>query len=90
MVNASLRRLAEFKNAAPGSTESHLYSIAFAFRKLQDNRHMADYDLSGTLSSADVTFDIWEVENAFASWELIRHEQVAQDYLFAMLFKDRA
>jgi hypothetical protein len=90
MFNASNRRIAEFRGAAPGAPESRLYSVAFAFRQLQDNRHFADYDLSATLSRDDVALDLKAVEEVFATWQEIREEQIAQDYLFSLLFKDRA
>jgi uncharacterized protein (UPF0332 family) len=89
MYVASNRRVAEHKNAAHGSEEFHLYSVAFAFSQLQEKRHEADYDLTKTLSSADVGLDILLVEKAFASWDAIQNEQIAQDYLFSLLFKER-
>jgi hypothetical protein len=90
MSIASNRRVAEHKNAAAGSKEFHLYSVASAFSQLQEKRHIADYDLSQTLSSSDVALDILLVEEALASWDTIRREQVAQDYLFSLLFKERS
>jgi hypothetical protein len=90
MSIASSRRVAEYKNAATGSTESHLYSVACAFSQLQEKRHTADYDLSRTLSGTDVGLDILLVEDAFISWEIIRNEQIGQDYLFSLLFRERS
>lgn len=89
MSLASIRRVAEQKNAIAGSRESYLYSVAYAFSQLQVKRHNADYDLSKTLSSTEVALDILLVEEAFRSWQVIENEQIAKDYLFSLLFKER-
>ena len=90
MSIASNRRVAAYGNAPAGSTEFHLYSVASAFSQLQENRHIADYDLSKTWSSADVALEIGLVEQALTSWDTIRNEQIAQDYLFSLLFRERS
>lgn len=63
--------------------------MAYALSQLQEKRHNADCDLSKTLSSTDVGLDILLAEEAFTSWDAIQTEQVAQDYLFSLLFKER-
>ena len=87
MFDASNGRVAKYKNAASGSAESHLYSVADAFCQLQQKRHQADYDLSGTLATSSVELALGSVADAFTS--AIQHEQIAQDYLFSLLFKER-
>jgi len=89
MADASARMVREHKNAAAGSAEFHLYAVAYAFTQLRQNRERADYDLSGTLSDKEVALDILSVEDAFMDWEKVRSEQIAQDYLFSLLFKDK-
>jgi len=89
MAEASRVRAKEFKSAT-GSAELLLYTVADAFWQLQEQRHAADYDLSNTLSTADVELAINQATGAFRSWNAIRTEQIAQDYLFALLFRERA
>jgi hypothetical protein len=67
MSIASNRRVAEHKNAAAGSIESHLYFVASAFSQLQEDRHTADYDLSERWSGADVALEIGLVEQALSA-----------------------
>jgi hypothetical protein len=89
MFDASNSRVAKYKNAAGGSAEFHLYSVAYAFCQLQQKRHQADYDLSSTWATSSVKLALGSVADAFASWSAIQHEQIAQDYLFSLLFKER-
>lgn len=89
MANASNSRVGKHKNAAAGSTEFRLYFVASAFLQLYERRHKADYDLSGTVSARDVEGALNLVKDAFANWTVIRDEQIAQDYLFSLLFKER-
>jgi len=90
MFDVSNGRIRQCKNAAQDSAEFQLYSVADAFSRLQQERHKADYDMSDTLSAADVELAINLAADAFESWNTIRNEQIAQDYLFSMLFKERA
>ena len=64
--------------------------MANAFYWLQPERHKADYDMSNTLSAAHVELAINLAADAFESWHVIRNEQITQDYLFSLLFKERA
>ncbi len=89
MADASSSRVAKHKNATGGSPEFHLYSVANAFCQIQQKRHQADYDLSSSFSATDVELDLRLVANAFASWNVIQNEQIAHDYLFSLLFKER-
>jgi hypothetical protein len=72
------------KSAAP-----HLYAVAEAFCQLQRNRHKADYDLSAVCSDSEVAVEIQTAEAAFESRSIVRNEQIAQDYLFSVLFRER-
>ncbi len=89
MAAASSRRIAEYKGAGADSVEGRLCSVATSFRRMQDFRHRADYDLDATLSALDVWACIDEVEAAFANWAQIRNEPLAHDYLFSLLFRDK-
>jgi hypothetical protein len=64
-----------------GATEAALKDIAALFVDLQDARQFADYDVANALT-ADVQALLQRVEGAFAAWQSIRHETLAQDYLF--------
>jgi uncharacterized protein (UPF0332 family) len=90
MFDVSNGRIRQYKNATQGSAESQLYSVADASSRLQQERHKADYDMSNTLSAADVELAINLTAEAFEPWHAIRNEQIAQDYLFSLLFKERA
>ena len=89
MLDASSGRVSRYKNAATGSAEFHLYSVAYAFCQLQQKRHQADYDLSGTLATSNVELALGLVADAFTNWSVIEHDQIAQDYLFSLIFKER-
>ena len=69
-----------------GNTEVALKGIAELFVDLQDAKQFADYDVAHAFP-VDVQGLIRRVEGAFAAWQGIRHERVAQDYLFDM-FED--
>ena len=77
------------KNAASGSVESILFVAAHAFFQLQERRHVADYDLSKNFQDTEVALDIFLAQGAFEGWRKIQGEQISQDYLFALLFKDK-
>ena len=89
MLDASSNRVTKLRNAARGSAEFHLYSVAYAFCQLQEKRHQADYDLSLTLAASNVEVALGMVADAFTSWGVIRDEQIAQDFLFSLIFKER-
>lgn len=68
---------------------SDLFVVSSTFVHLQENRHDADYDLTVTFSDTDVTLDLIATGSAFQSWERVRQQDTAQDYLFSLLFRDR-
>jgi hypothetical protein len=69
-----------------GKTEAALQDIAALFVDLQDARQFADYDVANAFP-VDVQALIRRTGGAFVAWQSIRHERVAQDYLFDM-FED--
>jgi uncharacterized protein (UPF0332 family) len=90
MLAASDRQRAKYKDAAASSTGKHLFKVTFNFVQLQQKREFADYDYSIELSSDHARLAIGQAERAFESWEIIRNEQIAQDYLFSLLIRERA
>ena len=62
-----------------------LQRVAFAFERLQTNRHEADYDSSETWSVAYVEEIVNLAEDAFRHWNTIREDPMAGNYLLAML-----
>ncbi|SPF49957.1 conserved hypothetical protein [Candidatus Sulfopaludibacter sp. SbA4] len=90
MIAASDRQRAKYKDAAENSIEKHLFDVAFNFAQLQQKREFADYDYSFELSLDQARLTIGQAEAAFKSWEIIRKEQAAQDYLFTLLIRERA
>lgn len=77
------------RQATPSTAQAGLIVVANTFVLLQQNRHTADYDLSAALTPEEVALDILLVEKAFKIWDDIKGDQVVQDYLFALLFKER-
>jgi uncharacterized protein (UPF0332 family) len=77
-----------FPGEDPAVVES-LRQVALGFVQLQDLRHSADYDNTRfwTESEAHEVHDKACV--GFATWDSIRHEKIAQDYLVSLLIKPR-
>jgi len=89
MLAASEKLRGKLKNAAGNSTEKHLYEVALKFVQLYEKRELADYDYNLELSVAQVRLTIGQAAAAFRSWEIIRNEQAAQEYLFSLLIRER-
>ena len=64
--------------------------VAKSFAELQENRHIADYDNTTFWIATDALTLVKSAERALAGWRTIRVELIAQDYLVALLFKNRA
>ena len=90
MLAASERQSAKCKGTAGNSAEKHLLTVPFRFVQLQQKRELADYDYSIELSLNQARLTIGQAEDAFRSWETIRNEPIAQDYLFSLLIRERA
>lgn len=69
--------------------ERTLGTIADTFVRAQQSRHKADYDLTSTISHVDAAWEVYSIELTFSDWEKIKSEALAQDYLYALLFKDK-
>jgi hypothetical protein len=90
MLAASKQCVDRYKNSDDGTAEASLFTVAHALFQLQEKRHIADYDLSKTLKNTEVALDISLVQDAFDAWSRIQNEQISQDYLFSLLFKDKS
>jgi hypothetical protein len=63
----------------------HLHNVAETFGQAQNNRLDADYNMAREWQPQQVSLLVEGVENAFKSWEIVRTEQAAKDYLLSML-----
>jgi uncharacterized protein (UPF0332 family) len=70
-------------------TVKNLISVAKIFVNLQKQRHLADYDNTRLWTQTEAQTDVQSCETAFATWKLIRNENIAQDYLVSLLIKPR-
>ena len=68
---------------------TELKKVAQAFIVLQHARHDADYNLEKPLDLADAIVEVNRANSAFVSWEMTRNSEVAKDYLFSLLFKEK-
>jgi len=57
---------------------------------LQQARHDADYNLEELLDPADALAMVNRANSTFISWEMTRDSEIAKDYLFSLLFKDKS
>ncbi len=62
-----------------------LREVAFAFAELQERRHTADYNSHKAWSDWEVRDVIGKARAAFQSWQSIRTDPMASNYLLAML-----
>jgi len=85
MKQASAKVLSEDFSGQDPQTVSTLRTVADAFIRLQDFRHRADYENTFTLTPIEALRQIALACDAFASWNTIRKERIAQDYLLALL-----
>ncbi len=93
MKSASEEKRAELKRsfaASPGTipesgTLVRLYEVVDIFVKAQQNRNDADYNNARNWTRTSVLEQIEEVAVAFANWNVIRAEPIAQRYLLSLL-----
>jgi uncharacterized protein (UPF0332 family) len=67
----------------------HLHLVANTFVLMLQHRHSADYDGSVKWTRTEVLEKIQSVEDAFESWNEIRDEHEAQNFLVTLLLKER-
>ena len=68
---------------------SNLRTVAKTFVRLQDKRHIADYDNSTSWTRTQALREVNAAEQAFRMWKSIRNEQIAQNFLVSILVKHR-
>ena len=70
-------------------TVADLKKLADTFVRLQESRHLADYDSAYEWSRSDALADVNRASAAFRAWRAIKTEKIAQDDLFRLLFPRR-
>jgi uncharacterized protein (UPF0332 family) len=66
-----------------------LKAVAKIFAQLQEKRHIVDYDHTTFWTRTEALAQIKSAEQAFATWKLIRNEQIARVYLVSLVVKKR-
>jgi uncharacterized protein (UPF0332 family) len=66
-----------------------LKRVAGAFYRLQEFRHLADYDDAAKWSRIDALEAVELASAAFEAWQSIKEEKIAQDYLLQFLVQRR-
>jgi len=93
MKQASERKLSElndfFDRRSPEGPERtvkyHLYNVAETFSQAQQDRNEADYNLLREWQPTQASLLLEGIASAFKSWNTIRHEPAARDFLISML-----
>jgi uncharacterized protein (UPF0332 family) len=78
-----------FTALVPGGFSLGLRKMAETFVVLQDDRHIADYDLTAAYTRAEVLEVILRTEQAFADWKTTQPTAEAGVFLSALLFARR-
>ena len=71
------------------SVVANLKAVAKTFVRLQDKRHVADYDNTTIWTRTEALDLVDSAERAIEDWKLIRAERIAQAYLLSMIVKKR-
>jgi len=66
-----------------------LHLVVNTFVRLHEQRELADYDSSSNWTRTDVLSKVKGVAAAFKAWKAIRNEDIAQAFLFTLLYKKR-
>jgi len=80
---------AQDSNSVEVICRTELTKVAQAFIILQQARHDADYKLERTLDPAEAMAQVDRANSAFVSWGAASDSEVAREYLFSLLFKER-
>jgi hypothetical protein len=67
-----------------GSLPTELNTVALNFIRLQQHRHVADYDNAKNWSRTDVENVLRPATDAFEAWQAIRTGDAAKDYLLQL------
>jgi hypothetical protein len=63
--------------------------VALTFTQLQEDRHFADYNLTGDLDPTDALNQVQSAEKVFKAWPSISSHQIVQEYLVSLVVKNR-
>ena len=69
----------------PLTVPTELKELAEVFTKLQEARHMADYDNTKIWTSTEVDARLNDARTAFQNWQKIQNDPAAHEYLLALL-----
>jgi len=69
--------------------EAELKTVAEVFVELQQQRHLADYDLSQSFNRIDVLGIIAKANSAISAWNRVRNAPNANVFLAALLLSSR-
>jgi hypothetical protein len=69
-----------------GIIPAPLVSVARGFARLQNERHIADYDLADHFDRNRVQGLIREAEQVFRDWNVVRNTDEAHVFLAALMF----
>jgi hypothetical protein len=61
--------------------------IAKTFCEVQKKRHAADYDNNKYWDATDALAIVILCRRVFATWDIIKNEDIAQEYLVSLLIK---
>jgi hypothetical protein len=85
----------EFKKKKAGrpnqeeAVKRNLHRVVNTFVQMHEQRELADYDYSSNWTRTDVLPKVEGVAAAFKAWKAIRNEDIAQAFLFTLLYKKR-
>lgn len=77
------------RSVGPLTVPGELRDLASRFLDAQDERHLADYDLSATFLRRDVIGLIGNIEQAIAEWNRVRSHPASQFFLIGLLVWER-
>ncbi len=96
MRDASLAVVKDIGNVRSLDMADHQHVVRFnvlvvaeTFVDLQQARGRADYDIGESFDALDAAADVAKARLAFLNWAEVRHEPLAQRYLYSLLFKER-
>ncbi len=74
---------------SPSPPDKRLIEVAFAFSRLQEGRHVADYDLFTVIEAAYTSELVAMAETALANFDAIQSLPETTVFLTALLLADR-
>jgi hypothetical protein len=72
------------------SDRANIAAVAQAFIDLQQGRQKADYDVEAPFPVEQAAVLVGQADLAFAAWEAAKDSELAHEYLYLLLFKDRS